>query len=113
MKIESQHKVITAILPKGKAKRLVDQLIHDHGINRVNVNHARGLGRFTPLRQRGIGETTEKEIVTVLVETERSEEIFEFIFFNADINRPHGGLIFQQPIFASTLYNLPELPEEK
>ena len=112
MKVRTKHKMITAILPKGNAQKLVEKLVHEHGISRVNVNHARGIGRITPLRHRGIGETTEKEIVTVLIENERAEEIFEYIFYEADINRPHGGLLYQQPTFAATEFNLPDLPEE-
>jgi len=112
VKIQTRHKMITAIVPKGKAQKLVEQLVYELGISRVNVNHSRGLGRITPLRQRGIGETTEKEVVTVLIEPERAEEVFDFIFFEADINTPHGGLIYQQPTFASTPFNLPDLPEE-
>ena len=42
----------------------------------------------------------------------RADEVFEFIFFEADINRPHGGLMFQQPLLATTAFNLPELEEE-
>ncbi len=107
------HKLITAILPKGRSKQLVQRLVHEKGLNRVNVNHARGIGRITPLRHRGVGETTEKEIVSVVVHADQAEEIFEFIFFEAEVNRPHGGLMYQQPLFASTLFSLPDLPEEK
>lgn len=108
------HKLITALLPKGRAKALIERLVHERGIDRVNVNHARGMGRLTPLRHRGVGETTEKEIVTVLIDAEQAEETFEFIFYEAEINRPHGGLMFQQPVLASTLFNLPaEVAEEK
>ncbi len=107
------HKLITAILPKGRDKELVQKLVQDLGIQSVNINYARGLGRITPLRHRGVGETTEKSIVTVLVEVERADEVFEFIFFEADINRPHGGLLFQQPLLATTMFKLPDLEEEK
>ncbi len=107
------HKLITVFLPKGREKDLVRQLVEDRGINSVNVNHARGLGRITPLHHRGVGETTEKAIVTVLIEEERADEIFEFIFYAADINRPHGGLMFQQQLLASTAFTLPDMDEEK
>ena len=79
----------------------------------VNVNYARGLGRITPLRHRGLGETTEKAVVTVLVEEERADEVFEFIFYEAEINQPHGGLMFQQPLLANTLFKMPDIEEEK
>ena len=107
------HKLITAILPKGRGKGLLNKLVFDLGIQRINVNHARGLGRITPLRHRGVGETTEKSIVTVIIEQERAQEVFEYIFYEAEINRPHGGLIFQQPLLAATGFELPGLEEEE
>jgi len=107
------HKLITAILPKGRDKELVRRLVDELEINSVNVNYARGLGRITPLRHRGVGETTEKAIVTVLIEEERADEVFEFIFYEADINQPHGGLMFQQPLLANTLFKMPDIEEEQ
>ena len=107
------HKLITAIIPKGQDSELVNQLVDELGINSVNVNYARGLGRITPLRHRGIGETTEKAIVTVLIEEERADEVFEFIFYKADINHPHGGLMFQQPLLANTCFKIPDIQEEQ
>ncbi|MCP3850683.1 MAG: hypothetical protein GY694_10675 [Gammaproteobacteria bacterium] len=107
------HKLITAILPKGRDHELVHRLVNELGINSVNVNFARGLGRITPLRHRGVGETTEKAIVTVLIEEERAEEVFEFIFYAADINQPHGGLMFQQPLLANTMFKVPDIEKEE
>lgn len=107
------HKLITVILPKGRDRDLIHQLVHELGINSVNINNARGIGRITPLRHRGVGETTEKAILTVVVAADRADEVFEYIFFNAEINRPHGGLMFQQPLLASTLFTLPDIAEEK
>ena len=113
MNINTGGKAITAILPKGKARSLVDQLVHEHGVDQVNVHHARGMGKLTPHRHRGVGETTEKEVVTVIADADDADELFEFIFFSADINRPHGGLIFMQPTYATTGFSLPELEEEQ
>ena len=107
------HKLITAIRPKGRDKVLVRRLVKEQGINSVNVNYARGLGRITPLHHRGVGETTEKAIVTVLVEEARADEVFEFIYYEANINQPHGGLMFQQPLLANTLFTMPDIEEEQ
>lgn len=107
------HKVITAILPKGGSKEVVKKLVHEKGISRINVNFARGAGRLTPLQHRGVGETSEKEILTIIVEEQQADEVFEYVFFEAEINRPHGGLLYQQPLHAATLFNLPDIEEEK
>lgn len=110
--ITMPHKLITAILPKGRGSNLVKKLVTELGIATVNVNYARGLGRITPLRHRGVGETTEKSIVSVMVEAERADEVFEYIFYEAEINRPHGGMMYQQPLLATTAFTLPDLEEE-
>lgn len=107
-------KLITCILPKGRAMPLLKQLKQEYGLISANFNHARGSGRLSPLTQRGVGEQTEKEILTVVVDKKQAEEIFDFIFFTAEINRPHGGMIFQNALALATHYQIPEeLPEEK
>ena len=63
----TQQKVITCILPKGKAMSVVRLLVEERRLTAVDVHYARGVGRITPLRHRGIGETSEKEILTVAV----------------------------------------------
>ena len=110
--VSEPHKIITAILPKGRDKDLIKKLVQEKGIQSVNITYARGLGKITPLRHRGVGETTEKSIVTIIIETSRANEIFEYVFYEADINRPHGGLMFQQPLLGSTAFELPEVEEE-
>ncbi|EIJ34176.1 P-II family nitrogen regulator [Thiothrix nivea] len=113
MKTALTHKLITCILPKGRAQSLMRVLIREHGLTAVDVHYARGHGRLTPQQYRGIEETAEKEVLTVAVPTEQAEAIFELIYDQAEINRPHGGLMYMHPLLATTLYTLPELPEEK
>ena len=57
-------------------------------------------------------EQSEKEILTVVVENNAAEELFDYIYFKAKIDRPHGGIMFIHPLQASTLYELPDLPFE-
>ena len=93
---------------------LLKQLKQEMGIITANFNHARGSGRLTPLAYRGIGEETEKEILSVVVDEKQAEEVFAFIFYNAEINRPHGGLVFQSALTSATDYRIPdELLSEK
>ncbi|MCP5011442.1 MAG: hypothetical protein GY942_15790 [Aestuariibacter sp.] len=114
MKLAKPSKLITCILPKGRAMPLLRQLKQELGIVASNINHARGSGRLTPLAYRGIGEQTEKEIFSVVIDEERAEEVFTFIFYNAEINRPHGGLVFQSALTVATDYQIPaDLPVEK
>lgn len=113
MKAALPHKLITCILPKGRALPLMRTLIREHGLTAVDVHYARGHGRLTPMRYRGIEETAEKEVLTVAVPIERADAIFGLIYEQAEINRPHGGLMYMHPLLATTPHSLPDLPEEQ
>ncbi len=108
-----QSKLITCILPKGAARTIMAALKSRYGIITANMNFARGVGRLTPLAHRGIGEQTEKEILTVVVSEEQADEIFTFIYHEAHINRPHGGLMYIHPLQQSVPFSLPDIPVEE
>ncbi len=109
----AHSKLITAILPKGIALELIDQLKVEKDLTTANLSFARGMGRLTPAKFRGIGEQSEKEILSVVVEAERGDEIFEYLFHAANIDRPHGGIIYMQKLMMSTDFQLPEMVEEE
>ena len=111
MRLDQPLKLIVCILPKGRARRLVKLLVREMGITRIDVLHARGAGRMTPLRHRGVGETTEKDLVHIAVPADQADELFEYIWEAADIHRPHGGLMYMQPLGAASAYQCPALPE--
>lgn len=108
-----ETKLITAILPKGTSLRVIKMLKQEMALTTANFNYARGLGKLTPAKYRGVGEQSEKEILTVVVDAARSDEIFEYIYDVAQINRPHGGFIHMQSLLQSTEYALPETVAEE
>jgi nitrogen regulatory protein PII len=79
----------------------------------ANIHNASGEGRSTHLAHRGMGVRSEKEVLSVVVRAEQADEVFEFIYHQADINRPHGGLIYQSRLDRSTEFTLPDLPVEE
>jgi len=109
---DEAQKVITCILPKGRAMPVLKALVREHGLTAIDVHYARGVGRITPLRHRGIGETSEKEVLTVTVPAGNADELFGLIYEMAEINRPHGGLMYMHALQAATPFELPALPEE-
>lgn len=113
MKSARHSKLITCITPHGCCLPVLKALQDELGIITANIHHARGAGRMTPLAWRGVGETTEKDVLTVLVPESRSEEIFAFIYEQAGINKPHGGIIYQQSLTASTDFSLPDIANEE
>ncbi|MDX1512106.1 MAG: P-II family nitrogen regulator [Gammaproteobacteria bacterium] len=106
------HKLITAVVPTGKAMPVLKRLKEEKGIITANVHRARGVGKLTLGARRGFGEELEKSVLTVVVPANIAEEIFEFIFFEADINQPHGGIVFLSRLHAATAFSLPDVPEE-
>ena len=104
----SHQKLITSIIPKGAGNDVLLGLRNDFGINTGNIKMARGSGQYNPLSLRGIGEQTEKEILTVIVSAEKADEIFEYIYFRAHIDEPHNGIIFQSDLLYASKYRLPE-----
>ncbi|NEV62887.1 hypothetical protein [Thiorhodococcus minor] len=112
MDAKDSQKIITCILPMGKAMPLVRTLATEHGLSAVDVNYARGVGRITPLRHRGIGEASERAILTVAVPASEADHYFELIYEIAEINRPHGGLMYMHGTNMATGFTLPDLPEE-
>ena len=108
-----RSKLISAILPKGVALGVIRKLKEQKSINAASLNYARGTGKLVPIKYRGDVVEREKEILTVVVEEERSDEIFEYIYEQAGINKPHGGLMYMHPLLQSSVYELPDVSEEK
>ena len=112
MKTVTGEKVITCIMPHGRALPVLEALKEELGILATTVHHARGTGRMTPLAWRGVGEAAEKDVLSVIVPASRAEEVFGFIYEHGGINRPHGGILYQRPLGKSTEFHLPDLPYE-
>jgi nitrogen regulatory protein PII len=110
--MNQKHQLITCIFSKGIAMKVVEALKSDKGIIATNVNNARGVGKITPLAYRGIGGQSEKEIINIVVERHQADDIFEYIYHKADINRPHGGLMYMCQLQNATPFLLPDLPDE-
>ncbi|MEM7245582.1 MAG: hypothetical protein AAF533_09575 [Acidobacteriota bacterium] len=110
---ETDWKLITAVLPSDvDVHALLERLRTEKGLTAANLDHGRGVGRFARAGGRRVGETSEKEILTALVEASKADDVFAFLFDAADMNRPHGGLLYVQPIRRATRYELPDVPVE-
>ena len=109
---DRDNKLISCILPKGVARQVLEGVRAEHGITSANVTRARGMGKLIPLAYRGLGEQLEKEILRVVVPAEIAEDIFAFIYDVAQINRPHGGLMYMSVLGRATHCTLPDVPNE-
>jgi len=99
-----RFKLITCVMQERLANEIIKMLQDEKKIFTANKFRAKGtsIAQHLDIRQ--------MEVLTVVVEEQRADDIFALIYSEAKIDRPHGGLIFQEALGRSTLYTLPELP---
>ena len=102
-------KLITSVLPNGTGIPLVKLLKEETGISTGNVSNSRGTG--TPAGN-DFGDWVEVDVLEVVVDTDRADEIFNFIYEKAGIREGNHGFITQQTLTQATNFSLPDLPEE-
>lgn len=105
------HKLITCIMPAGRGLELIEQL-RELGVTSAQVHHARGIGKSSK-RRRGVSLFAEREVVQALVEAERADEVFEFVYAAAEIGRPHAGMLLMEHVAQGIPLELPDLPDEQ
>ncbi|MEW6516098.1 MAG: hypothetical protein AB1439_04250 [candidate division FCPU426 bacterium] len=104
--VKEAARVITAVLYRG-ASAPVLKALRRAGVNTAVACHARGssVADQTPL-------AFEKEVLTVLIEARRADEIFDLIGQAAKVDRPHGAFLYMSRASRRTAYPLPPVGEE-
>lgn len=105
MKME-KSKFITCILSPSKTMDLVKKLYHEKGITTTIFHTARGSSYIS-------GIANEKDIITVIIPEEQSDDIFEFIYKEAAIAEERGSFMFQGDLLGATPYILSGKISEK
>ena len=100
-KQNKKEKRITCFLPKGTGVKMVEMLQSEKKIVSTNGHSGRG--------QRTAETWKEQEILTVIIDADRAEEIFEYIYFQGKLNEPGGGFIFQSDLNRATSFKLPDI----
>ncbi|OFZ91192.1 MAG: hypothetical protein A2V78_03700 [Betaproteobacteria bacterium RBG_16_64_18] len=85
-----RYRVIICIMPAGRGAEMLQALRSETGVISAYTHHARGIGTHS-LRHRIYSD--EKQIFTVLVEDERADEVFHFLYYRAGLDTPHAGMI--------------------
>lgn len=75
--------------------------LHAMGIYTANKSKARGSSNTSQLHD------VEMEVMTVLVEEERADDVFAFIYEKGGLCRPSHGIIFQSAVSLASDYTLP------
>ena len=111
MQKETNTKLITCILPKGKAMPLQESLVEKKKLQSGNFHFGRGVGRDFQIKHSGIGEQEEREILEVVVTENDAENIFDFIYQSAEIDKAHAGIIYMTQLHNSTPFEVPKVDD--
>ena len=107
----TNSKLITSFLPRGTGTTLIKLLKQETGICTGNVNSSRGTGSSAGASD--FDNWVEVDVLDVIVNADRADEIFNFIYEKAGIAEGNHGFMIQQSLIQSTNFSLPDLPEEK
>ena len=100
MKQQTNHKLITIIIPGHKSMEILKSLKGDKSIIRANKLNARGMS------QASHKSIEEMEVINIVVSEEKAQEIFIYLYEKIELYKPHNGIIFQQNLKYTTQYNL-------
>lgn len=110
-------KAIYCIIPDdGTDKRVLIELRKKKGIVRAASDVCRGIGVLAEAKTKR-GKLPESDLVKqvcVICAEEQADEIFESLFWSAQIDKPGRGVMWQQSVTGSTPYELPaDIPDEE
>lgn len=96
-------KLITCVMKEKLSNGVIEYLKDEMNILTANKFSARG----TSFEERL--DVRQMDVITVVVNESDAEEVFEYLFYHSQIDRNHGGMIFQEKLGRSTGYELPKL----
>ena len=106
----ANSKLITSFLPHGTGIPIIKLLKQETGISTGNINSSRGTGSSAGTSD--FDNWVEVDVLDVVVNADRADEIFSFIYEKAGIGEGNHGFMIQQSLIRSTNFSLPDLPEE-
>ncbi len=103
-------KIITCILTdEGQDMMLLKDLRAEKGVITANTFQCRGFGprlrKKYRLRRQDAGYSV--RVVTIVVQKEQADDLFEYIYYKVNFDHPCPGLIYQGDLLAATPYTLP------
>lgn len=96
-----EAKLITCIVPNHITLGIIETLSKEKGIIMANKSNARGSSYTTHFAW------IEMEMLEVIIEADRADEIYAYLFDKVQIGSPNHGLIFQHALSTATHYTLP------
>ena len=99
----SEMKLITCVMQEKLSQGIIEYLQDEMKILTANKFSARGTSFIDRL------ESRQMDVITVVVDESRADEVFTYMFEHTQINTPHGGMVFQEKLGRCTAYELPKL----
>ncbi|MCB2107820.1 MAG: hypothetical protein KDE14_08985 [Rhodobacteraceae bacterium] len=104
--VYQHNKLITCILPRGLGPSIIEALGTDCGITSANVVNGRGVSE----RKKFFAE--EVDILMVVVNQSRADEVFEYLCERAEVSTAGGRFMYQQELNGATSFILPDIQPE-
>lgn len=110
-------KTIRCVVPDdGTDKRVLAELRKKQGVIRAGSATRRGIGALTSAKTKR-GKLPEPLLVKelfVLCTEDQADEIFNLIFWSAQLDKPGRGIIWQQAATGCTPFEMPaDIPDEE
>ena len=110
-------KIIHCVFPDdGTDKRVMLELRKKYAIVNTGSANRRGIGVLAQVKTRP-GKLPQARLVKqlyVICPLDQQEEIFDFIFWFADIDKPGRGVVWQQDLTGCSHFELPpDIPDEE
>lgn len=99
------RKLLTCVMPKGSGLPLLRRLADDLGIVTATLHSARG---FSGKGRGGVFDRMEKDILTVVADDGRADEIFLWLYREARVAAEQGRLLLMGPLLGATPFRMPE-----
>ena len=101
----TDERLLGCLLPRGSGIPLVSRLAREKGITRAQVHSGRGFMGSDPM---SLTNRVEKDLLTVVVEAARADEIFAWIYHEARVSEVEGRFLYMTRLITATPFRLPE-----
>lgn len=114
--LEAACRISVVVPDDGTDLELMTKLLEDKGIMRADSVPTRAVSalREAHTKRGKLPEPALARLVTVIVAESEADEVFDFVYEVAKINRPGGGMINMARLMGATSFELPEtIPSEE
>jgi hypothetical protein len=109
-------KLITCVLPdNGTDRRILRQLRDELGITRAHSVHCRGVAALQAAKapRDKVPEAALARVLSVVVEAQQADEVFDFICVQMGLNQPDSGSVYMTALNFATPLTMPAgVPDE-